>query len=242
MGFLSYYGLIALGVVPSIIWLLFYLRRDAHPEPKHLVVKAFLLGIIFAPLALILQKAFLGLETYFPGLSIFATGGALFFLWASIVEEFVKFFGIKHTILNDPDFDEPVDGMIYMIASALGFAALENVLIMIKIYPEGIATALGVWLLRFVGATLLHALSSAIAGYFLALAWFYHHHRKKLIVIGVCLASIFHFLFNLFQSHISNEVVALSYTLALLMVMAFLVSVLFDKIKERNRSHQTTLA
>lgn len=242
MDSLPYYALIILGILPSACWLLFYLRRDCHPEPKHLILKAFLIGIVFSPIALILQRLFVSLDLVIPATGIFISGTTLFFLWASFSEEIVKYLGIRLSILNDPDFDEPVDGMIYMIASGLGFAAIENVLVMIKVSPEGVATTIGIWILRFLGATLLHALASAIVGYFVALAWFYHKHRGKLVASGIALATLFHVSFNLFQAHIDNEVVALSYTLALLMVMAFLVSVLFDKIKERDKSHKIIIA
>jgi RsiW-degrading membrane proteinase PrsW (M82 family) len=52
--------------------------------------------------------------------------------------------------------------MIYMITGALGFATVENVVIT---YQNGIADATGLILIRFVGATLLHALASGIIGH-----------------------------------------------------------------------------
>src|SRR3989344_4640796 len=44
---------------------------------------------------------------------------------------------------------------------------------------------LATWALRFTGATLLHALSSGLLGYFLAMSWFFQNHKKKLVVIGL---------------------------------------------------------
>jgi len=46
---------------------------------------------------------------------------------ASIVEELLKFFGMKLSIGKNKAFDEPIDGMIYAAAVGLGFASLENI-------------------------------------------------------------------------------------------------------------------
>ena len=45
-------------------------------------------------------------------------------------EEVAKYLIIKIRILRDPEFDEPIDAMIYMIIAGLGFAALENILVL----------------------------------------------------------------------------------------------------------------
>lgn len=229
--FWDYPLLIVLGVVPSIVWLLYYLRKDCHPEPKYLIVKTFLVGIILSPAAIVLQLIFAQTaETFAPGIS---TKGSLFFLWAAAVEELVKFYAVKITVLRSPEFDEPVDAMTYMITAALGFAAMENILVMWQVFPDGAHAAFSVWTLRFVGATLLHALSSALMGYFVALSWFFYAHRQKFILTGLLFATGFHFTFNTFLSSAGEQLIALTYTTALLVVMAFLVSVLFDRIKER---------
>jgi RsiW-degrading membrane proteinase PrsW (M82 family) len=154
-------------------------------------------------------------------------------MWAALVEELIKFYAVKVIALNNPNFDEPVDAMIYMVTAALGFAAIENVLVMFRVVPDGASAAMGVWFLRFVGAVLLHALSSGILGYFLAMSWFFQQHRKKLLYIGLAMATIFHYAFNAFLSNLENQLIGLLFATSLLMIMAFLVSILFDKIKER---------
>ncbi|OGN15545.1 MAG: hypothetical protein A3J47_00255 [Candidatus Yanofskybacteria bacterium RIFCSPHIGHO2_02_FULL_43_22] len=228
--------LVTLGLAPSLVWLSFYLRKDCHPEPKYLLTKAFLMGIIISPLAILLQLGFSELRTLV-GLEVFSQGTPAFFLWSSFVEEFLKFFAIYLVIVWSPEFDEPVDGMIYMISAALGFAAIENMLVMFNLMPDGAGTALNTLALRFIGATLLHALASGLMGYFLAMSWFFREHRKKLIIFGLAMATLFHAAFNMliaFAQESANPVIGLVYTTFLLIVLAFLVSVLFDKIKERH--------
>ena len=144
--------------------------------------------------------------------------------------------------MRSPEFDEPIDAMIYMITAGLGFAAMENILVMFRVFPDGAQATMATWGLRFTGATLLHALSSGLMGYFLAMSWFFQDHKKKLILIGFIMATIFHFTFNTFLSAFDNRLTGLVYSTSLLMVMAFLVSVLFDKIKERHTRATTGLA
>jgi len=248
----SYYVvLIIAGFLPSIIWLTYYLRRDSHPEPKYMIVKTFLMGIIVSPL--VIAAGFLVLSIVSKACDCqIRLQDYRFLLWAAFLEEFVKFYAVKLVVLKNAEFDEPIDAMIYMITAAMGFAAMENILYLSRTVQEGVSihatlgmhakAALSVWILRFTGATLLHTLSSALVGYFLALSWFFAHHQRKLIYIGLVLATIFHFTFNIFVSKplapdswdIGKQLlVGQVYALLLLVGMAFLISVLFDKIRER---------
>jgi RsiW-degrading membrane proteinase PrsW (M82 family) len=243
MGMSPFYTatLVILGLAPSLIWLSFYLKRDCHPEPKSLLAKAFLMGIIISPLAILLQLGFSELRYIF-NFEFLYQGTPAFFLWSSFVEEFLKFLAVYLVIVRSPEFDEPVDGIIYMISAALGFAAIENILVMFNLIPDGAGTALNTLALRFVGATLLHALASGLMGYFLAMSWFFQEHRKKLIVFGLAISTLFHATFNIliaFAQESANPVIGLIYTTFLLIILAFLISILFDKIKERGIHAQT---
>ena len=230
--------LIVLGLTPSLVWFYFYSRKDCHPEPKNLLAQTFLMGIIISPIAILLQFSFVQFSSTITGMSQTLTQNtSYFFLWAAAVEEVIKFYAIRLLIMRRREFDEPIDAMIYMITAGLGFAAMENILAMFRVFPEGAKDLLSVWALRFTGATLLHALSSGLTGYFLAMSWFFQDHKKKLIVIGLAIATIFHFTFNIFLSTFSDpdeRLTALIYSTSLLLIMAFLVSILFDKIKERH--------
>lgn len=238
MTFIQALTLVAVGIVPSLFWLSFYLRKDCHPEPKHLLTTTFLMGIIIAPLALLLQYGMLKISQD-ASLNYFVENSASFYIWAAFVEEMIKFLAVTLIVLRNPEFDEPVDAMIYMVTAGLGFAAIENVLFMFKVIPDGADVALGVWALRFIGAIFLHALSSSIVGYFLAISWFYQHHKKKLIFIGLAIATLFHSAFNIFLWALDNQLIALLYSTALLLIMAILVAILFDKVRDRHERSKT---
>ncbi|MBI2062704.1 MAG: PrsW family intramembrane metalloprotease [Candidatus Yanofskybacteria bacterium] len=222
--------LVVLGFVPSLSWLLFYLKKDPYPEPKYLVSKTFLLGIVMAPLAIAAQWGFREAVLHFqPGYLIQVS--VWFFLWAAAIEEIVKFLVVKFVVLHDPEFDEPTDAMIYMISAALGFAAIENILVLFQAIPNGTNAALQIWLLRFAGATLLHAVASAMVGYFLALAWFYSHHCKKLITLGIALATLLHLIFNMIILSAGGKPEGLIYSTIFLIFIAVIISAFFTKFK-----------
>lgn len=220
------------------------MREKAHPEPKRLVIGTFLIGATVAPLIAIAGQQLLAniLITINPTIDVFSS--LSFFLVAAFIEEAVKFIAVKIYILNDPLFDNPVDAMIYMIVAALGFAATENVLALRDTFMEfGRDGTIIVWIMRSFGATLIHVLSSAILGYFIAISWFYNHHSKKIFWIGLILASFAHFAFNsvlLYYRDVAQMSLWLSS--ALILVLAILVFVLFNRIKGRHFSSPSQMS
>ncbi len=186
-----------LGFTPSLIWLSFYLKKDVHPEPKRMVIKVFILGMGSAFLAALLgillsdliQKLNLPLS-----LSLILQ----IFLAVALVEEIVKYLPIHFYVLNDPEFDEPIDAMIYMIISGLGFAAIENILFLFKCYlaRESFVPTLITLFGRFISATLLHALTSANIGYFLAISILKKKNRFFFFVLGVLISTLLHGIYN----------------------------------------------
>lgn len=225
--------LVALGLIPSFVWMSFFYRRDCHPEPKYLVTKTFLMGIIISPFAVLLQLGFTHMNQWI-SVDYFNPNSSMFFLWAAFVEEVVKFYAVRLIAFKDPAFDEPVDAIVYMMMAGLGFAAIENILVLFRTIPDGINSAMTIWSLRFVGATLLHALSSGLLGYFLALSWFSRKHAKKFIFLGLGVATLFHFAFNAFLASSMNQYHGLVWATGLLLIMSFLVYILFDKIRDRS--------
>ncbi len=157
------------GILPSFLWLQFYLKKDVRPEPKLMVLKIFFYGMLTTIPAVFLETVFLR--------EIGNLNYSLHFLFVSFllvafVEEVLKFLVVKFSVLNDPEFNEPVDAMIYMIVAALGFAAGENILILLPLKSFFLSQIIGVSLLRFLWATFLHALSAAVIGFFLGLSFF----------------------------------------------------------------------
>ncbi len=187
------------GLLPAILWLIFWLREDAkRPEPKGRIVETFFAGMIAVVLVLPFQRL---VADNFPGL-----GFLPFLLWASI-EEIFKFLAAYITALRTRDDDEPLDPLIYMITAALGFVALENALFILNpLLEQNVTVALLTGGTRFLGASLLHIIASGVVGAMIALAFFKPKLTKVYYgIIGITLAIAIHTAFNLFILKNSGE-------------------------------------
>ncbi len=185
------YALVAF--FPAALWLTFFLREDDHAEPISLLTKTFLLGAAMSVPALLVQMFFermIGDRTAVMFLSMFLFAG---------VEELAKFLGAYSAVLGRPEFDEPIDGMIYLIVAGLGFATVENVFVLSSFYnATSLVEMLGAGqalILRLIGATLLHTLASALAGYYWAHG-IVAGESKRFIVVGLVVATLVHGIFN----------------------------------------------
>ncbi len=183
------------GMLPAFAWLWFWLREDAkHPEPRRLIALAFFAGMCTVAIAIPVEQ-FVG---------TFITNQALTFTAWSAIEETIKFVAALAVILWRKDYDEPIDAVIYMICVALGFSAVENTLFLWNPSLSGgsLAQEIITGNLRFVGATLLHVLSSATIGISLALAFYKPRIVKVLYALtGVILAILLHSAFNFLIIH-----------------------------------------
>lgn len=186
-----------LGFIPSFIWLLFYLRKDHRPEPNEMVIKIFIYGMaVTLPVALI-ECGFIELLKKID-LSPTVMLAIYFLLGVALVEEVAKYLIIKIRILRDPEFDEPIDAMIYMIIAGLGFAALENILVLFVLkQPDLIEKTILTLTGRFIGATFLHALCSANIGFFLALSLIKKKRNLLYLAVGLFVSIILHGVYNL---------------------------------------------
>jgi len=123
---MDYLFLIIFAITPSIIWLLFFLKKDSHPEPKSMILKIFLWGMLSAIPAIFIEFIFLKIK------ELILISFWNFFIGIAFIEEFLKYIVVKYKVLKSSELDEPLDVMLYMIISALGFAALENFLIFLS--------------------------------------------------------------------------------------------------------------
>ena len=172
----------------------FYYKKDLHPEPKHMILKVFILGMLAACLASVFEMAVLGI---FKGTSLLFVILESFLLIA-LVEELLKFLVVKIYVFTSPELDEPLDVMLYMVISALGFAFLENIILLFAAdHPYTIAGAFNFILLRSVGAIFLHTLTSGVIGYFIALSFCSVKNKKKLAGAGFFIAILLHGFYNL---------------------------------------------
>ncbi len=208
------------GILPSLLWLWFWLKEDEKkPEPKGLLTGVFLLGMISVIIAVPIQQFVQ---------SIFRSYAADIILWAAI-EEIIKFLAVI-IMVRKSYFDEPLDWPIYMITAALGFAALENAMFLIKPLALGQSTvSLLTGQLRFLGSTLLHTVSTGIFGVFLGLSMGTSGLKKGgYFLSGLLLAISLHSAFNFFIMGEGGNIIR---ALGFLWISAIVVMLLFEKVR-----------
>ncbi len=241
----SLISVLALAVMPSSAWLFFYLREDTHPEPRYWILITFTIGVALAPIVISLEIALVNFFSKFAGIGGPGSGLLIFFI-APLVEEIAKY-GVVHLALNkNPVLDEPVDGMIYIIIAALGFAAIENVFAIFSYIPVGapgyLSAAFNFMSMRFISAVALHGLASGIMGYFFSMYYFIKRD-PRFIILGLTLATLLHGLYNFLIVRTIGEGNPLPAALigVLLGGAAVLVIYLFNRLKHFKTYQQTII-
>ncbi len=230
MSFYNYFFYL-FAFLPSFIWLIFYLRKDLHPESKKMILRVFcggagiVLFILFLEITLNISLSFLESRKILTPLFF-----SLFII--SFIEEYGKYLVVKLNVLKSSELDEPFDVLLYLVISALGFAALENILVLSNYHPFLIIKNI-LWLmfLRFFGAVFLHTLTSAIFGFFLAISFLHLQERKILFTCGLLTSSLLHTFYNFFIIQLTDWT-KLVLTLILLITMASCVLLAIKKLKE----------
>ena len=170
--------LVFLAIAPALFILLYIYKKDQYaPEPLHLVAWVFFLGsLTVLPAGLI--------ELLFPE-GVFSSA-----VVAPVVEEGLKFLVVYFAIFRHPEFNEPMDGIVYAAAASLGFATIENILYVI----DG---GLAVGIVRAIASVPGHVVFACVWGFALGTAKFRpENERTGIIVSGLITGMLLHGLFN----------------------------------------------
>lgn len=171
----------------ALFWLKWFRKKDKYEkEPERLIYLAFVAGVL-ATFPSVLLESFFRLREQ--DSAVLLTNLFLSFLWVGIVEEFFKYLAVRLTVYRSEQFNEVMDGMVYMVSAALGFAATENVG-----YMLGFGYAVG--FPRAILSYLAHISFSAILGFYLGKAKI--EGKKNWILVGFILAVPLHWLYNSF--------------------------------------------
>nr|BAL53364.1 hypothetical conserved protein [uncultured Acetothermia bacterium]BAL59637.1 hypothetical conserved protein [Candidatus Acetothermum autotrophicum] len=178
--------LVVLAFGPGIFWLWYVYHKDRwEPEPRALVLRTFLWGMACALPAALLEIPFAW------------SGVFLIVIAAPAIEEYAKYFVVSRTVYRQLEFNEPMDGIVYAAAAALGFASIENLLYLLAAQSQDILTPV------FIGRALFsvpgHVLFSTIWGAALGRAKFVSDlaRQRALMHSGLLTAMAAHGLFNL---------------------------------------------
>jgi len=179
--------ILVIALAPGLFWLWFFYKQDCYePEPLALVAKMFFLGMVAAAVAL-----------YAENLIVPYTPGLLFPAFAvPVTEELAKFSVVVLFVYRDAEFDEPMDGIVYATAAALGFATFENLLYVLPVQSLSSLVVTGSF--RAILSVPGHALFAVSWGYALGIAKFRPSGtRVPIVAAGLILAIAVHGFFNL---------------------------------------------
>lgn len=175
MSFLDFSILFVITLVPAILWVFIYYKKDfKDPEPKEVLFLLFLFGI-FAAIPFVFLRYFISwLAISHPLLS-----GFFALILFAFLEELAKLlaavFIIRH---HQIDFNQIVDGVIYLVVVALGFAFVENLYYLHAAYISGVGWShlVEIYAIRSLGTMLGHAVFSGLLG----LIWAYAYFSKEI--------------------------------------------------------------
>ena len=183
------YAFIA-GVLPSLLWLFFFTREDTvHRKRSRVIFGCFIGGAIAVLISIFAEKIIADSVT---------DPTTRYTLWASF-EEIAKFFIAGSIILSTRVEEDPLEIMVYFASVALGFSAIENTLFILGPLSNGsLAQAIITTNMRFIGASLVHVVSSSFIGFMIG----YVYYRKWYIriisaIAGLAGAVALHATFNL---------------------------------------------
>jgi len=166
---------------PAALWMWLYYRRDRwEPEPLRFVVLLAVLGAVMAGATWLLQALLPGAQD----------GGVYdLFVRVAFLEELAKLLPVVWFAGRTRRIDEPMDGIVYAVAAALGFATVENALYAWLYGPL-------VVVLRAFTATLAHVAFSGLVGYHfgraLARGGSGHSRAHRRVVIAFLAAVVLH--------------------------------------------------
>lgn len=179
---------IVVSLVPGLLWLWFFRRQDVfEPEPKRLLLLFFAAGMASVIPAFVLEYPWRSLIQSGLGLNGWGRHALIHFVLVAGVEESAKMTALSLLARRLPEFDEPLDGIIYGVTVGLGFAALENLL-----YTLSYGAAVGGF--RAVIASLAHASFTGWLGYFVTIAKF--GRGKSPLLRGLAVAIFLHGTYN----------------------------------------------
>jgi RsiW-degrading membrane proteinase PrsW (M82 family) len=191
---------VVLAIVPAIIWLGFFYRRDRmEPEPKGMVFSVFLLGgLIAAAAGIPILNGLFDVDSWLNSSIMTQIVGGI--LVVGFVHEFLKYAAVRFSVFGSAEYDEPIDGIIYATAAGLGYATMLNIDFVIS--SGGVDLGSGV--VRIVITALAHASFAGVSGYFLGLEKF----EKRPVwstALGVSLAAALNGLFFYLRSALTQS-------------------------------------
>ncbi|SFL23035.1 Membrane proteinase PrsW, cleaves anti-sigma factor RsiW, M82 family [Halogranum rubrum] len=241
-------ALTLLSALPAFALAAYVYYSDATSgEPLSLLVATFLLGVLTANFAAILNSL---LGPIFRSVAV--VGSILFFfLVVAPVEETVKLLAVRLYAYRSSSFDAVIDGAVYGAMAGLGFATIENSLYIAQQLGEDVNFGLGLIGagngIAFVRALAGpgHVIYSAFAGYYLGLAKFNRENAGPIVIKGLLIAAFIHATYNSTVGIASDAIAAvtglpgiLAFIVYIILYDGFFGLLLFRKIRRYKHAYR----
>jgi len=234
----SAFTAVPLALIPALLWMVYFYLRDIHePEPTHYVIGVFLLGaLVAAPLAGWITDALFKVPSWGALPRWGLTEAVAAFLVLAPAQEMSKYLVVRYTVYLSAEFDEPMDGIVYMSAAGLGFATAWNIVQMTRAPQLALTTAA----INAVTTTLAHASLSGVVGFAMGRAKFIGRegHQTRVLALGLGAAVVLSGLFTMLENVATRH--GLDYRpawgLASAAIFAILVFVLLSVLVDRHLS------
>ncbi|NLJ78855.1 MAG: PrsW family intramembrane metalloprotease [Tissierellia bacterium] len=156
---------LVIAITPAIIIILAIYLSDRHDrEPIRLLMLTYIFGALIAAPVVIVEEFFLRINIFGGTLEALYTA----FIVAGFTEEFFKRLVVLKIPYRTKYFDEKLDGIVYGVFAAMGFATIENIVYVVYRY----ANNPHVGLYRGIFSVPAHAIFGVTMGYYLSLAKF----------------------------------------------------------------------
>ena len=203
-------GSIFFGFVPMFVFAAFINWLDRYEkEPKLLLGAAFIWGVVIAGGGAYILNTMFGIGIYMitgsEGAAEFGTTSIV----APIIEEGLKGLAVLVVfLLFRSEFDSILDGIVYGAITAMGFAAIENVLYISRGFESGGWE--GFWTLVVIRVFLvgwMHPFFTAFTGIGLAVARMSRNTLVKILAVpaGYVMAVMTHAFHNTFSTVIGGQ-------------------------------------
>lgn len=156
---------IAVALAPTVALSIYIYQKDRYDrEPISLLLKLFFFGALSVIPVYFAEKLLAGFNIFGGILSAAYTA----FIVAGLTEEYFKRLVVIRIACRNKNYDEKLDGIVYSVFAALGFATVENLMYILL----GNSNAIYTGVTRGVFAVPAHMLFGVTMGYYLSLSKF----------------------------------------------------------------------
>lgn len=184
---------VSIALAPTIAIALFIYQKDRYDrEPPALLLKLFLFGALTVLPVYYIEKLLSFLNPFTGLLSAFFTA----FIVAGMTEEYFKRLVVIRLACRNKSYNEKLDGIVYSVFSALGFATVENLIYVLVRSSDFIYTGIT----RGIFAVPAHVMFGVTMGYYLSISKFANDERvqninmRKSYIVPVLLHGIYDFI------------------------------------------------